>query len=123
LSQSEVEWQRSLGGLVLGILEHFVAEVVESTITDMGIQLDLPEHKLRVLDSTPGGNGLSEALLSEGRLSLAFENCKRALSKFKSKGAAKQFDKYVLALCHEKPSHPSEEVMNVVRELHVRWSG
>ena len=123
LPRSDVDWQRSLGNLVGSLLEHFLAEVVESRVADMGVQLELPGRELQVLDSTPGGNGLSETLLTEGRLGTAFENCLRALSKFKGKGAAERFDKYALALCHEKPVHSVEEVMHVVRELHVRWTG
>jgi hypothetical protein len=105
------------------ILEHFLAEAVESRVPDMGVHLDLPSHKLQILDSTPGGNGLSETLLAEGRIPAAFQNCSSALSKFKGKGGAERFDKYVLALCHEKPGHSAEEVEYVVRELHVRWAG
>jgi hypothetical protein len=123
LARSDAEWLRSLGELVAAILEHFLAEAVESRVADTGVQLDLPGHVLQVLDSTPGGNGLSETLLTEERLGTALENCLRALAKFKGKGAAERFEKYVLALCHEKPGHSAEEVMHVVRELHVRWAG
>jgi ATP-dependent helicase YprA (DUF1998 family) len=123
LARLDAEWQRSLGNLVGNILEHFLAEVVESRVADMGVQLDLPGHHLQVLDSTPGGNGLSETLLTEGRIPTACQNCIRALSKFKAKGAGDRFDKYVLALCHEKPGYSAEEVVHVVRELHVCWAG
>jgi hypothetical protein len=118
-----VDWQRSLGNLVGNILEHFLAEAVESRVADMGVQLDLPGHRLQVLDSTPGGNGLSETLLIEGRLGMAIENCVRTVSKFKDEHTAEAFGKYVLALCHEKPSHSGAEAMHVLRELHVRWAG
>jgi hypothetical protein len=123
LQRLDADWLRSLGDLVGGILEHFLAEAVESRVADMGVRLDLPGHELQVLDSTPGGNGLSETLLAEGRLGTALENCLRTLAKFKGKSAAERFEKYVLALCHDKPGHSFEEVKHVVRELHVRWAG
>jgi hypothetical protein len=123
LPRSEIDWQRSLGDLVGDVLEHFLADIVESNVADMGIRLDLRADELRVLDSTPGGNGLSETLLTEGRLATAFDNCERTLCKFQGKGTSKQFDNYILALCHQKPGHPAKEVMHVVRELRVRWTG
>ena len=123
LPRPDAEWQRSLGNLVASILEHFLAEVVESRVADTGIQLDLPAHQLQVLDSTPGGNGLSETLLTESRIPMAFQNCTRDLSKFKGKGGAERFGKYVLTLCHEQPGHSLEEVTNVIGELYKRWSG
>ena len=123
LTRTDPEGQSLLGNLTASILEHFFADVVESRVADVGVQLDLPGHQLQVLDSTPGGNGLSGTLLTEGRMPSAFQYCIRALSKFKGKGGTERFNKYSLALCHEKPGHSPEEVMYVVRELHMRWSG
>jgi hypothetical protein len=121
--QPDPEGQGSLENLVAHILEHFLADSVESRVADIGVQLDLVGHRLQVLDSTPGGNGLAETLLTGGRIPSAFQNCSRILARFKGKGAARRFSKYVLALCHEKPADRAEEVMHVVGELHVRWTG
>ena len=33
-----------------------------------------------------------------------------------------QFERYVLALCHQAATHPVEEVLNGVMELHLRWT-
>jgi hypothetical protein len=123
LPPQEPEWQYALGDLAASLLEHFVADVVESKVADIGVRIDLPEHQFQVLDATPGGNGLSETLLTGGRMPSALENCARALSRFKGKGGAKRFSKYVLALCHVKPDHRVEVVLDVVRSLHSRWSG
>jgi hypothetical protein len=114
--------QETLGDLTGSILEHFLADAVESRVDDLGINLDLPRHRLQVLDSTPGGNGLSEALLTEGRMEAAFQACMRTLGKFTGKKGKNQFERYVLALCHQAAAHPAEEVLNGVRELHQRWT-
>jgi hypothetical protein len=113
----------SLGSLAGSILEHFAADVVESKVEDIGLQLDLHEHQLRILDTTPGGNGLSEALLTEARIRSAFQNCIRTLSRVTSAKRKKAYNSYVLDLCHQKPAHAAEEVAHVVRELHTRWTG
>jgi hypothetical protein len=123
LPEADPEWQEALGNLAAGLLEHFVADVVESKLADVGVRLDLPRHQFQVLDATPGGNGLAETLLTEGRMPLALANCVRALSRFKGKGGAKRFRKYVLALCHDTPDHRAEEVLEVVRAFQLRWSG
>jgi len=122
LAKMDVRAQQSLGELTGSILEHFVADAVQSRVDDVGVKLDLPDHRLQVLDATPGGNGLSEALLTEGRMEAAFQNCTRNLGKFSGKGGKTRFEAYVLALCHQSASHSAEEVLNVVRELHLRWT-
>ncbi len=78
----------SLGSLASNILEHFVADVVESKVEDITLWLDLHDHQLQILDTSPGGNGLSEALLTEGRIKSAFQNCIRTLSRLT--GAARK---------------------------------
>ena len=117
------EATRSLGSLAGNILEHFAADVVESKVEDIGVQLDLHEHQLRILDTTPGGNGLSEALLTEARIRSAFQNCIRTLSTFTGTRRKKAFNTYVLDLCHQKPGHAAEELVHVLRELYARWTG
>lgn len=122
LSKTDTRTQEALGELGGSILEHFLADAVESRVEDLGIKMDLPGHHLQVLDTTPGGNGLSEALLTEGRMETAFQTCMRTLGKFSGKKGRAQFERYILALCHQPASHAAEEVLNVVRELHLRWT-
>lgn len=122
LGKMDVRAQEALGELAGSILEHFVADAVQSRVDDLGVKLDLPGHCLQVLDATPGGNGLSEALLTEDRMDAAFQTCTRTLGKFSGKGGKARFEAYVLALCHQAAGHSAEEVLNVVRELHLRWA-
>ncbi len=120
---NDPEATRSLGSLAGSILEHFAADAVESKVEDIGVQLDLHDHQLRILDTTPGGNGLSEALLTEARIRSAFQNCIRTLSRLTGAGRKKAFNTYILDLCHQKPGHAAEELVKVLRELQARWTG
>jgi superfamily II DNA/RNA helicase len=115
----------SLSEGIGGLLEHFLATAVESKLEDLGIELNLSSHQLRVLDSTPGGNGLSEALLSDGRITNAIAACCRGLEKYVGKGKVKKgdFQKYLRALHLDMPTASAEEILNVVRKLQVRWAG
>ena len=121
-NEKDIDLQ-SLGNLTCDILEHFLAEAVESRVWDLQIKLDLEDCSLQVLDSTPGGNGLSEALLSEDRMSTALKNCEKALSRFKGRSASSNFKKYVLDLCRDEPSNSAKEVEDVVKWLYANWSG
>ncbi len=105
------------------LIEHFLATAVESNLEDISVELDLASHKLRVLDSTPGGNGLSEALLCDCRVPNAFSNCCRELEKYLGKGKKTKFRKYLLALRLDLSEFTAEEILDVVRELQVRWAG
>jgi hypothetical protein len=123
LNNSEDIDLQSLGSLTCNILEHFLAEAVESRVWDIQVSLDLEDCTLQVLDSTPGGNGLSEALLSEDRMIASLRECERTLSKFKGRSADRNFKKYVLDLCRDEPSNSAKEVCDVVRQLYANWSG
>ena len=120
--KKDVRAQESLGELTGNILGHFIADAVQSSVDDLGVRLNLPGHSLQVLDTTPGGNGLSEALLLEGRMGAALQTCARTLDKYSGKGNKARFEAYVLALCHQAASHPADEVLNAIRELHLRWA-
>jgi superfamily II DNA/RNA helicase len=117
------EIQLSLSVLTGRILEHFLAASVESKVDDISVELNLLRHCLHVLDATPGGNGLSEALLMEGRIKTALQNCAQMLARFRGKQDETPFKKYVLNLCHVDPSHSAAEVHHVAQELHMRWNG
>jgi superfamily II DNA/RNA helicase len=106
-----------------GLVAYFLATAVESKLEDLGIELDLSSHQLRVLDSTPGGNGLSEALLCDGRVATAFADCGRELKKYLGKGKKTKFQKYLRALRLDLPDVSPEEILDVIRELQVRWAG
>lgn len=113
----------ALGDLACSILEHFLADAVESRVEDIVVDLDLPNRQLYVIDFSAGGNGLSEALLIEGRMNSALMRCQRTLSKFTEKGSQTRFKRYVLDLRHEPPVHTPKEVLSVIQQLHMHWVG
>jgi len=123
LGDRNAEERKAMSEGIGGLMERFFAAAVESKLEDLGIELNLSEHKLRVLDSTPGGNGLSEALLCDGRVPNSFADCCRELKKYTGKGKKTTFQKYLRALCLNLPSTTAEEILDVVRELQVRWAG
>jgi superfamily II DNA/RNA helicase len=119
----DAEELEAFSGVVGGLLEHFLATAVESKLEDISVELDLSTHQLRVLDSTPGGNGLAEALLCDERACKALADCRREVEKYTGKGKKGKFQKYLLALRLDMPTATAEEIVNVIRELQVCWTG
>ncbi|MGD0951055.1 MAG: DEAD/DEAH box helicase [Methanotrichaceae archaeon] len=112
----------ALGHLAGDLLRYFLAEAVESRAEDLITELDLANHRLTTLDNNPGGNGMSESLLSEGRMTRALTKCQNLLSKFNGENNRKNFDKYVADLCGTDLSIPPEEILNVINQLQVHWA-
>lgn len=112
----------ALGGFACNILEHFLADAVESRVSDLQVKLNLEENSLQVLDSTPGGNGLSEALLTEDRMLDALQNCEKSLQRYKGKAINKNFKKYIMDLCRDEPAFSAKEVTDVINWLYTNWS-
>ena len=103
------------------LLSGFIADSVESNEQDMIISLDLDHHHLYVLDSTPGGNGLSYALLQDNRLETALQRCLKKLSQFQPKTKRKEFENYVREMCYGiQPSYSLEMFLETIQELYAR---
>lgn len=115
------ESRKTLSETVGEILTHFLAGAIESKTADLRIELDLNGNRLQVLDATPGGNGLSEALLTRGRMSGAMKLCEERLAQLTDEDG--QFSKYVLNLCHTATHNSQSEVIDVVRRLREHWAG
>jgi hypothetical protein len=115
----------TLSIVIGGLLEHFLAAAVESTPDDLRIELSARAHQLLVLDSAPGGNGLSGALLMDNRMAQALEKLGVTLKKHVGKSAdrTKGFKKYLIALHVEHLEHSAQELLDVIRKLQLRWTG
>lgn len=111
-------WQ--LDYLVARILNHFLAYAVESETNEIDVSLNLLENKLRVVDANPGGNGLSEALLLDGRMMNALSECEIKLSDSDYENEYK-FKKYIKQLCQLDPAYSAKEVLAIIQELHKNW--
>jgi hypothetical protein len=111
--------------MVKELLKHFLAAAVESSPDDLHVEFSVRTHLLRVLDSAPGGTGLSEALLGGHRMPQAMERLGVELKNYSGMraGRIKAFKDYLLALGVGSLEHSAQEILDVLRELQVRWTG
>lgn len=109
--------------LICCILEHFIANAVESEPRDLEIKLDLYNQTLRVTDKNPGGNGLSEALLVDQRMISALKDCERKIAEYLEIEKRGEFEKYIRNLCQQKPDCSTWDVLEVIYKLHEKWAG
>ena len=114
-------YSRELDHLAVRILHHFMAYSVESETNEIDVYLNSMDSKLRVVDANPGGNGLSEALLLDGRMMNALSDCEKTLIKFSNYPNEDKFKKYIKQLCQVDPVYSAKEVLTVVHELHENW--
>lgn len=56
----------------------FFCDAVECALGDLQVSFDAEEGELRVVDGMPGGNGLSAALLHDGRMAVALAHLRAA---------------------------------------------
>jgi len=115
------QFLREIKGLVSHILEPYLADAVQANPANLQIGLSLSEGYLRVLDASPGGNGLSEALLRDGRLSSAFSACLDSLDQYNGSKMKDKFKSYVLQLCQEEATHDASQVIDIVKKLQSYW--
>lgn len=71
-----------------------LCDAVECARSDLMVELHAEDRELRVLDTTPGGSGLSEALLCEGRMKAALLEAERNVQAF-IRRPAEQFARYL----------------------------
>lgn len=114
---------RDLAEVVGALLLHFCAGAVESRIEDLLVEVHADSGRLEVLDATPGGNGLSEALLAEGRMPRALAACVRELERLCGAKRRAEYERYLRRVCRLQPECAAEEVLNAVQRLHQRWGG
>ncbi|MFI5386710.1 MAG: DEAD/DEAH box helicase [Fimbriimonadales bacterium] len=82
--------RKELGPVLEGLLGSFFCSAVECASGDLTVTVTPESGHLRVVDSTPGGNGLSQALLRDGRVSSAFTSLAKALKGYAKKAETLQ---------------------------------
>jgi hypothetical protein len=112
-----------LSNVVEGLLERFIAGNLECSLRDLTVTFSRPSHALAVFDATPGGNGLSQALLADSRMSNALNECRGTLSRFDSRGGNKRFTEYVAHLLNVRLVCTLGEVTDAIDTLRKRWQG
>ena len=113
--------RKQLSPVLEGLLGSFFCSAVECASGDLTVTVTPESGHLRVIDATPGGNGLSQALLRDGRVISAFTNLAKAL-----KGYAKQpkrFKSLLAAECQVDATVSIKEVTDAINRLARAWSG
>ncbi len=109
--------------LICSILKHFIANAVVSEAKDLRVKLDIYKNILRISDSNPGGSGLSEALLADRRMIIAFQSCEKKLEKYLEIERNDEFKDYVRNLCHIIPDCSPIDILEIIYKLHRKWVG
>ncbi|WP_157817827.1 hypothetical protein [Candidatus Thiodictyon syntrophicum] len=108
---------------ILGpLLQGFFCDAVECSQCDLQATLDAQTGELRVVDGTPGGNGLSEALLTDGRVASAL---KAAAKQVKAQGrkSAKSFRRYLAEECRIDSEIAAKEIVDAIEHMARAWNG
>ena len=113
----------TIEGLVNQILNLYLADAVQANPANLEISISLSEGYLKVIDASPGGNGLSEALLRDDHLSSAFSNILETLNQYKGSKMKKKFKSYVLQLYKEEIDYDASKVIEVFRKIQSYWTG
>lgn len=101
------------------ILEQFILSAVE-TGSGLVSRLDISGGSLRIVETTPGGNGLAEALLVKNRFRKAIGDLMDTLTEFK--GRSKLFERYVVKTCNQIPHVRPEELYDFAQFLCDSWT-
>ncbi len=104
------------------LLQEFFCEAVECSTHDLQVTLDGQAAELRVVDATPGGNGLSEALLSENRLKNAWSTAIKQVRTYERK-PPQAFRHYIAEECCLDSDAPAKEVLDAINRLADAWNG
>ncbi len=114
---------KEMSPIIASILNAFFADAVQSKPTDIQTYLSLPSAKLTVLDTTPAGNGLSEALLKQDNVNKALKNCLKTLDFYQQPEMKRKFKNYIFELCEGEVMHEPEELNSIIKQLQSYWQG
>jgi hypothetical protein len=114
------ESRETLGPIVGSLLHGFFCDAVECSMSDLHVMIDAQAGELRIVDGTPSGNGLSEALLTGGRVTAAWRT---ALKQIRAQGRKSQeaFHRYLAEECRIDTDIRAKEVVDAVERLADAW--
>lgn len=116
------ETREQLSPVLAPLLQAFFCDAVECSGSDLQVTLDPQAGELRVVDSTPGGNGLSEALLTEGRMPAAWVTALKQV-KTQARKPAEAFSRYLAEECRSDSNVSGKEVVDALKRLADAWNG
>lgn len=114
--------RRSHAPVLAPLIEAFFADAVECSRSDLQVTLDPQAAELRVVDGTPGGNGLSEALLRDGRVATALATAARMVRAQGRKGD-EAFRRYLAEECRTDSKLTPKEVVGAIERMADAWKG
>jgi len=114
--------RKTLAPLLGPLLHGFFCDAVECSKNDLQVTIDAKEGEVRVVDGTPGGNGLSQALLKEGRVTTAWATANKQI-KAQARKSDQAFRRYLVEECRVEPNVTTQEVVDAIRQLAGAWNG
>ena len=118
----DVDKRQAFAPILGSLLQGFFCDVVECSPNDLQVTLDPTAGELRVADSTPGGNGLSEALLVNGRVVAALETATKQIAAQAHK-SGQTFQRFLAEECRVHSEITAQEVVDVIQRLADAWKG
>lgn len=104
------------------LLERFITASLECSPRDVMVRFSGAGHTLEVFDTTPGGNGLSQAALQDGRVPRALDDCLAAVKKYAGKNRKASFKSYVARLLNQDTDCEATKVIDAVSDFRDRWN-
>ncbi len=105
------------------VLSRFIADAVDANPANLQIDFSRIPGCLRVLDATPGGNGLAECLLLDGRMKRAFDHCLSVLAELAPPEQQERYARYIRQLSPTETVGPAADVLAIIRMLKSCWAG
>ncbi|BDG02815.1 helicase-related protein [Anaeromyxobacter oryzae] len=115
----EVEVRTRAAPMLSRLLHAWFCDAVECAPGDLEVELDPLEPALRVVDTTPGGNGLSAALLDD-RIAAALAAARRAVAAESARGA-EAFSKWITGELGVDPEASPKEIDDALQRLESPW--
>jgi hypothetical protein len=116
------ETRGALAGILGPLLEDVFCDAVECSRRDLQVTLDAQSAEIRVVDGTPGGNGLCEALLREGRIGAGFTTAIKQMNAY-GRRPKKTFRRYLVEECQTDSDVTAEEISDAFQKLADAWNG
>jgi hypothetical protein len=104
------------------LLQGFFCDAVECSTSDIQVTLEPQRGELRVVDATPGGNGLSEALLTDNRMSAAWATAIKQL-RAQSRKSTEAFRFFLAEEYRIDSTNTAQEVLDAIEQLANAWNG
>lgn len=118
---ADVERRKVLGPALEGLLHAYLCDAVECALGDMTVKFVPTSGEIRVLDSTPGGNGLSLAVLQQERAVNGLASAARAARSFARRPAG-AFERFLAENCHVETQVSAKEVADALDAMARAWS-